>query len=178
MILLVADLNDLKADPDLSATGTILEAQAGSESRGRRHGPGARMGRCTWGTPSLRVAVSGKVRAMLDDRGRKLRQASPSIPAEVLGLQGVPLAGESRFQVIEDEFKARRSDHFGSRSLRQETLAKSSRLSLEHLFQQIKEGAIKELPIVLKADVQESVEVLAKSLERPVHRSGEAPSHP
>jgi translation initiation factor IF-2 len=101
---------------------------------------------------------------MLDDRGRKLRQASPSIPAEVLGLQGVPLAGD-RFQVIEDEFKARQIGTFRQSKLRQEALAKSSRLSLEHLFQQIKEGAIKELPIVLKADVQGSVEVLAKSLK-------------
>jgi translation initiation factor IF-2 len=163
MILLVADLNDLKADPDLSATGTILEARL-DRNRGAVATVLVQNGTLHVGDAFIAGAVSGKVRAMLDDRGRKLRQASPSIPAEVLGLQGVPLAGD-RFQVIEDEFKARQIGTFRQSKLRQEALAKSSRLSLEHLFQQIKEGAIKELPIVLKADVQGSVEVLAKSLK-------------
>jgi len=163
MILLVADLNDLKADPELPATGTILEARL-DRNRGAVATVLVQNGTLHVGSAFIAGAVSGKVRAMLDDRGRKLRQAGPSIPAEVLGLQGVPLAGD-RFQVIEDEIKARQIGTFRQLKLRQETLAKSSRLSLEHLFQQIKEGAIKELPIVLKADVQGSVEVLAKSLK-------------
>ena len=162
MILLVADLNDLKADPDLPATGTILEARL-DRNRGAVATVLVQKGTLRVGDAFIAGAVSGKVRAMLDDRGRKLQTAGPSIPVEVLGLQGVPLAGD-RFQVIEDEVKARQIGTFRQSKLRQESLAKSSRLSLEHLFQQIKEGSIKELPIVVKADVQGSVEVLAKSL--------------
>ncbi|PYQ14262.1 MAG: translation initiation factor IF-2 [Acidobacteria bacterium] len=163
MILLVADLNDLRADPALPATGTILEAKL-DRNRGALATVLVQNGTLRVGDAFIAGAVSGKVRAMLDDRSRKLSQARPSIPVEVMGLQGVPLAGD-RFQVIEDEVKARQIGTFRQSKLRQETLAKSSRLSLEHLFQQIKEGAIKELPIVLKADVQGSVEVLAKSLK-------------
>jgi len=162
MILLVADLNDLKADPGLPATGTILEARL-DRNRGAVATVLVQNGTLRVGDAFIAGAVSGKVRAMLDDRGRKLHSAGPSIPVEVLGLQAVPLAGD-RFQVIEDEVKARQIGTFRQSKLRQESLAKSSRLSLEHLFQQIKEGSIKELPIVVKADVQGSVEVLSKSL--------------
>ncbi|MCI0568497.1 MAG: translation initiation factor IF-2 [Acidobacteria bacterium] len=162
MILLVADINDLKADPNLPATGTILEARL-DRNRGAVATVLVQNGTLRGGDAFIAGAVSGKVRAMLDDRGRKLLSAVPSIPVEVLGLQAVPLAGD-RFQVIEDEVKARQIGTFRQSKLRQESLAKSSRLSLEHLFQQIKEGSIKELPIVVKADVQGSVEVLAKSL--------------
>jgi translation initiation factor IF-2 len=162
MILLVADINDLKADPNLPATGTILEARL-DRNRGAVATVLVQNGTLRGGDAFIAGAVSGKVRAMLDDRGRKLLSAGPSIPVEVLGLQAVPLAGD-RFQVIEDEVKARQIGTFRQSKLRQESLAKSSRLSLEHLFQQIKEGSIKELPIVVKADVQGSVEVLAKSL--------------
>ncbi|HEU5180906.1 MAG TPA: translation initiation factor IF-2 [Candidatus Polarisedimenticolia bacterium] len=163
MILLVADLNELKADPEQPATGTILEARL-DRNRGSVATVLVQNGTLRVGDAFIAGAVSGKVRAMLDDRARKKIAAGPSIPVEVLGLQGVPLAGD-RFQVIEDEVKARQIGTFRQSKLRQESLAKSSRLSLEHLFQQIKEGAIKELPIVLKADVQGSVEVLAKSLD-------------
>jgi translation initiation factor IF-2 len=162
MILLVADLNDLKADPELPATGTILEARL-DRNRGAVATVLVQNGTLHVGSAFIAGAVSGKVRAMLDDRGRKLISAGPSIPVEVLGLQAVPLAGD-RFQVIEDEVKARQIGTFRQSKLRQDSLAKSSRLSLEHLFQQIKEGSIKELPIVVKADVQGSVEVLSKSL--------------
>jgi len=162
MILLVADINELKADPNLPATGTILEARL-DRNRGAVATVLVQNGTLRGGDAFIAGAVSGKVRAMLDDRGRKLLSAGPSIPVEVLGLQAVPLAGD-RFQVIEDEVKARQIGTFRQSKLRQDSLAKSSRLSLEHLFQQIKEGSIKELPIVVKADVQGSVEVLAKSL--------------
>jgi translation initiation factor IF-2 len=162
MILLVADINELKADPNLPATGTILEARL-DRNRGAVATVLVQNGTLRGGDAFIAGAVSGKVRAMLDDRGRKLISAGPSIPVEVLGLQAVPLAGD-RFQVIEDEVKARQIGTFRQSKLRQDSLAKSSRLSLEHLFQQIKEGSIKELPIVVKADVQGSVEVLSKSL--------------
>jgi len=162
MILLVADLHELKADPDLPATGAILEARLD-----KYRGPVATIlvqeGTLHPGDAFIAGAANGKVRAMFDDRGRKIHKAGPSIPAEVLGLQGVPRAGDP-FQVVVDELKARQIGSFRQSKIRQEGLAKSSRLTLDHLFQQIKEGSIKELPIILKGDVQGSVEVLAKSL--------------
>jgi translation initiation factor IF-2 len=162
MILLVADLHELKADPDVPATGAILEARLD-----KYRGPVATIlvqeGTLHPGDAFIAGAANGKVRAMFDDRGRKIHKAGPSIPAEVLGLQGVPRAGDP-FQVVVDELKARQIGSFRQSKIRQEGLAKSSRLTLDHLFQQIKEGSIKELPIILKGDVQGSVEVLAKSL--------------
>ena len=162
MILLVADLHELKADPDLPATGAILEARL-DKSRGPVATVLVQEGTLSVGDAFIAGPISGKVRAMFDDRGRKMLKAAPSIPVEVLGLQGVPRAGDP-FQVVVDEIKARQIGSFRQSKLRQEGLAKSSRLTLDHLFQQIKEGAIKELPIILKGDVQGSVEVLAKSL--------------
>ena len=162
MILLVADLHELKADPDLPATGTILEAKL-DKTRGPVATVLVQEGTLQGGGAFIAGAISGKVRAMFDDRGRKLQKAGPSIPVEVLGLQGVPRAGDP-FQVVVDELKARQIGSFRQSKIRQEGLAKSSRLTLDHLFQQIKEGSIKELPIIIKGDVQGSVEVLAKSL--------------
>jgi translation initiation factor IF-2 len=162
MILLVADLHELKADPDLPATGAILEAKL-DKARGPVATVLVQEGTLRVGDAFIAGPVSGKVRAMFDDRGRRLTAAVPSIPVEVLGLQGVPRAGDP-FQVVVDEIKARQIGSFRQSKIRQEGLAKSSRLTLDHLFQQIKEGAIKELPIILKGDVQGSVEVLAKSL--------------
>ena len=162
MILLVADLHELKADPDLPATGAILEARL-DKSRGPVATVLVQEGTLCVGDAFIAGPISGKVRAMFDDRGRKMLKAAPSIPVEVLGLQGVPRAGDP-FQVVVDEIKARQIGSFRQSKIRQEGLAKSSRLTLDHLFQQIKEGAIKELPIIIKGDVQGSVEVLAKSL--------------
>jgi len=162
MVLLVADLHELKADPDSPATGTVLEARL-DKSRGPVATILVQEGTLVVGDAFIAGAVNGKVRAMFDDRGRKLRKAGPSLPVEVLGIQGVPRAGD-RFQVIVEEWKARQIGTFRQSKLRQEGLAKSSRLTLDHLYQQIKEGAIKELPIIIKGDVQGSVEVLAKSL--------------
>jgi len=162
MILLVADLHELKADPDLPATGAILEARL-DKTRGPVATVLVQEGTLVVGDAFIAGPISGKVRAMFDDRGRRMMKAAPSIPVEVLGLQGVPRAGDP-FQVVVDEIKARQIGSFRQSKIRQEGLAKSSRLTLDHLFQQIKEGAIKELPIIIKGDVQGSVEVLAKSL--------------
>jgi len=162
MILLVADLHELKADPDLPATGAILEARL-DKTRGPVATVLVQEGTLAVGDAFIAGPISGKVRAMFDDRGRKMLKAAPSVPVEVLGLQGVPRAGDP-FQVVVDEIKARQIGSFRQSKIRQEGLAKSSRLTLDHLFQQIKEGAIKELPIIIKGDVQGSVEVLAKSL--------------
>jgi translation initiation factor IF-2 len=162
MILLVADMADLKADPTSLASGTVLDARL-DKSRGPVATILVQRGTLRIGDPFIAGAVHGKVRAMFDDLGHRLREAGPSIPVEVLGLEGVPGAGDA-FQVLEDEWKVRQIGAFRQQKLRHEAMAKSSRLTLDHLFQQIKEGTVKELPLVVKADVQGSVEALAKAL--------------
>ena len=108
-------------------------------------------------------AIYGKVRAMFDDHGRPVLEAPPSTPAEVLGLEDVPQAGD-RVQVIEDTLKARQIALHRQGKLRDAALAKSARLTLEQLHEQLAAGDVKELPLIIKADVQGSVEVLAETL--------------
>ena len=162
MILLVADLLDLKSDPSSLAAGVVLESRL-DRSRGPVATVLVQRGTLRIGDPFIAGAIHGKVRAMFDDRGHRVKEAGPSIPVEVLGLEGVPEAGNP-FQVLEDEWKVRQIGAFRQQKLRQEAMAKSSRLTLDHLYQQIKEGMVKELPLVVKADVQGSVEALSKSL--------------
>jgi translation initiation factor IF-2 len=167
MLLLVADMKDLRAVPERLATGTVLEAKL-DKTRGPVATVLVQNGTLRIGDAFIAGAVNGKVRAMFDDRGGKLREAGPSSPVEVLGLTAVPKAGD-RFQVLTEEWKARQIGTFRTEKIRQETLARTSRLTLDHLHQQIASGSIKELPIILKADVQGSIEVLSKTL-------GEMPS--
>jgi translation initiation factor IF-2 len=162
MILLVADIADLKADPTTSASGTVLDARL-DRSRGPVATILVQRGTLRVGDPFIAGAVHGKVRAMFDDLANRVREAGPSVPVEVLGLEGVPRAGDP-FQVLEEEWKVRQIGAFRQQKLRREAMAKSSRLTLDHLYEQIKEGAVKELPVVVKADVQGSVEALSKSL--------------
>ena len=162
MILLVADIGELKADPSSLASGVVLDARL-DRSRGPVATVLVQRGTLRIGDPFIAGAIHGKVRAMFDDLGHRAREAGPSIPVEVLGLEGVPEAGNS-FQVLEDEWKVRQIGAFRQQKLRQEAMAKTSRLTLDHLYQQIKEGMVKELPLVVKADVQGSVEALTKSL--------------
>ncbi len=165
MILLVADLRELKANPKAPASGTVLESRV---DRGR--GPVATMlvqnGTFHNGDFFLCGAVFGKVRAMFDDKGHTVKSAGPSSPIEVLGLQGVPEAGD-QFQVT-DEAKARHIVEFRQSKLREATLAKSAgaRLTLDQLHEQLRAGEVKELPIVIKADVQGSAEVLSEMLPK------------
>src|SRR2546425_398059 len=165
MILLVADLRELKANPDSPATGTVLESRV---DKGR--GPVATVlvqsGTLHTGDVFICGAVYGKVRAMFDDRGRSVKQAAPSTPVEVLGLQSVPEAGD-QFQVTE-EARARHIVEFRQGKLREATLAKSAgaRITLDQLHEQLKAGDVKELPLVIKADVQGSVEVLGEMLPK------------
>jgi translation initiation factor IF-2 len=100
---------------------------------------------------------------MFDDRGNRIREVGPSKPVEVLGLEGVPQAGDP-FQVLEEEWKVRQIGAFRQQQLRREALVRSSRLTLDHLHAAIKEGNIKDLPIIVKADVQGAVEALSNSL--------------
>ena len=165
MILLVGDMRELKADPDVPAKGTVLESRV---DKGR--GPVATMivqnGTLHVGDVFIVGAVYGKVRAMFDDRGGAIKQAGPSTPVEVLGLQGVPEAGD-QFQVA-DEAKARHIVEYRQGKARDAALAKSSsgRLTLDQLHEQLKIGEVKELPVVVKADVQGSVEVLNEMLPK------------
>jgi len=165
IILLVADLRELKANPDAPASGTVLESRV---DKGR--GPVATVlvqnGTLNAGDFFICGSVFGKVRAMFDDRGRALKNAPPSTPVEVLGLQGVPEAGD-HFQVA-DEAKARHIVEYRQTKQRDAAMARSSggRITLDQLHEQLKAGEVKELPIVIKADVQGSVEVLSEMLPK------------
>ncbi|HMD09313.1 MAG TPA: translation initiation factor IF-2 [Candidatus Acidoferrum sp.] len=164
-ILLVADLRELKANPDAPASGTVLESRV---DKGR--GPVATVlvqnGTLNSGDFFICGSVFGKVRAMFDDRGRAIKDAPPSTPVEVLGLQGVPDAGD-HFQVTE-EAKARHIVEYRQGKQRDAQMARSSgaRITLDQLHEQLKAGDVKELGIVIKADVQGSVEVLSEMLPK------------
>ena len=165
MILLVAEMRELKANPKAPAAGTVLESRV---DKGR--GPVATVlvqnGTLHTGDVFICGAVYGKVRAMFDDHGRTVKQAGPSSPVEVLGLQGVPGAGD-QFQVA-DEARARHIVEYRQSKLREASLARSAgaRITLDQLHEQLKAGDVKELPIVIKADVQGSVEVLSEMLPK------------
>jgi translation initiation factor IF-2 len=164
MILLVAEMLDLKANPSRPAMGTVIEAQL---DRGR--GPVAtvlvRNGTLSVGDFFICGAVFGKVRAMQNDRGAQIRKAEPSTPVEVLGLDSMPEAGDD-FQVVTDTAKAKQIVNFRDQRLREQSLAKSSRLTLEQLHKQMQAGEVKELPIIIKTDVGGSAEVLSETLQK------------
>ena len=164
MLQLQADILELKANPDKLARGTIVEAKL---DRGR--GPVATVlvqeGTLHVGDAFVCGVFHGKVRALIDDHGHKVEAAPPSFPVEILGLQGVPLAGDS-FVALADEAKARQVAEFRHSKQRESELVKSSKISLDELYSQIKAGDVKELRVVLKADVQGSVEALTEALTR------------
>ena len=164
MILLVADMQDLKANPGRPATGTVLEAKL---DRGRGPVPTVlvRNGTLRVGDYFICGAVFGKVRAMYDDLGQQSREAEPSTPVEVLGLESLPEAGDD-FQVVTDTAKAKQIVLYREAKARDAALAKSSRLTLEQLHKQMREGEVKELPIILKTDVGGSAEVLSDTLHK------------
>jgi translation initiation factor IF-2 len=165
MILLVADLADLKANPKRRAQGTVLESKL---DRGR--GPVATVlvqdGTLAEGDLFIAGTVDGKVRALFDHLGRKIKRAGPSTPAEVLGLSSPPQPGDT-FQVIDDPIKARQVVAYRQAQAKERALGgKGGRLTLESLQQQMAEGGVKELPLIIKADVQGSAEVLADTLTK------------
>jgi translation initiation factor IF-2 len=164
MICLTADLQELKAVPGRAASGVVLEAKL---DRGR--GP---VGTILVQNGTLRTSdnfvvgnVYGKVRAMFDDRGQQLQEAPPSTPVEILGLEGLPQAGD-QFVVVTDREKARDISDYREQKAREATLAKSSRVSLEGLSEQLKTLGMKELNIILKGDVGGSIEVLTDLLAK------------
>src|SRR5438552_6044333 len=164
MICLVADLQDLKATPEHPAAGVVLEAKL---DRGR--GPVATLlvqnGTLHAGDNFVVGNVYGKIRAMFDDRGAQLETAPPSTPVEILGMEGLPHAGD-QFVAVSDRDKARGISEYREQKAREAALAKSSRVSLEGLAEQIKTAGTKELNIILKGDVGGSVEVLGDLLSK------------
>ena len=163
MIILAAEVKELKANPNRNARGLVIEAEL---DKGK--GPVATVlvqkGTLRVGDNIAAGACYGKVRAMMDDKGRRVREATPSTPVEILGLNGVPNAGEV-FVVTASEKEARSfADTFISESKNKLLEDTKAKLSLDDLFSQIKAGNVKELPIIVKADVQGSVEAVKQSL--------------
>jgi translation initiation factor IF-2 len=164
MILLQADVMELKANPNKPGRGTIVEAKL---DKGR--GPVATVlvstGTIRPGDVFVTGQHSGRIRMLLNDKGKKEREATPSYPVEVIGLSGVPQAGDS-FVVMEDEKKARQVAQSRMQKLREAELALHKRVTLDDLFSQIQKGEVKELNIIIKADVQGSVEAVSESLTK------------
>ena len=164
MIILQAEVMQLKANPNKLAKGTIIEAKL---DKGR--GPVATVlvqeGTLKVGDPFVAGVHYGRVRAMVDDKGAKVMEAGPSMPVEVQGLPGVPQSGE-KFVVVSDEKKAKEIGTYRQMKQRETELSKSSKVSLEDLYNKIKEGEVKELGIIIKADVHGSVEALTESLQK------------
>ncbi len=164
MLLLEAEMLELKANPNKLARGVIIEAEL---DKGR--GPVATVlvqsGTLRVGDPFVCGICSGRVRALFNDRGNRIKEALPSTPVEVLGLSGVPLAGDT-FVVVADERRAHQIAETRQQKEREQTLAGTTRITLEDLHHQIKHGEIKELKVIIKADVQGSIEAVTDALEK------------
>jgi translation initiation factor IF-2 len=161
-ILLVADLKDLKAVVDAAASGSILEGRL-DKGRGAVATVLVQQGTLREGEIFIAGSTMGRVRAMFDDRGKRLKEAGPSSAVQILGFEEVPAAGD-KFQIVESEDKARNIVGFRQEKAKQDSLRKQ-RVTLENIFSTIKEGQIKELPLIIKADTQGSVESLSGQLE-------------
>ena len=164
MVTLVADVKELKANPDRMAKGTVIESRL---DKGR--GPVATVlvqnGTLHTGDVVIAGTAVGKIRIMTDDKGNKVETAGPSIPVEITGLDSVPTGGDT-FNAVKDEKLARELVEQREYEAKQEQFKAYQKVTLENLFSQIAEGEIKELPIIVKADVQGSVEAVKQSLEK------------
>lgn len=164
MIALQAEIMELKANPLKAAKGIVVESKL---DKGR--GPVATIlvqrGTLKVGDPFTAGLHFGKVRAMINDKGMKVKEAGPSIPVEVLGLSGVPMAGDS-FMVVSDERRARQVALLRAQKQREEGLGIATRVTLEDIYKQINEGIVKELNLIIKADVQGSIQALTESFEK------------
>ncbi|MEI6608914.1 MAG: translation initiation factor IF-2 [Deltaproteobacteria bacterium] len=163
LILLQADVMELKADPDQSARGVIIEAKL---DRGR--GPVAtvliQQGTLRAGDAFVSKTESGRVRALINDQGRRVKEAGPSMPVEVIGFSSVPQTG-AEFFCVEDEKKARNIADYWIRKAREKELSASSKITLEQLYQKIKEG-VKDFNVIIKGDVQGSIEAISDALHK------------
>lgn len=164
MVLLTAEMQELTADPNRKAKGTVIEAKL-DKGRGAVASLLIQNGTLNVGDSILVGSTYGRIRAMFDDRGKKIKSAGPSIPVEILGLSEVPAAGD-RFIVCKDEKTARNMAELRKQKIKADSHQASNRVSLEDLYSQIQEGKVKELAIVVKADVQGSVEAIRQSLEK------------
>ncbi|WP_153123778.1 translation initiation factor IF-2 [Peribacillus tepidiphilus] len=164
MILLVSEVEEYKANPKRRAIGTVIEAQL-DKGRGSVATLLVQNGTLRVGDPIVVGNTYGRVRAMVNDLGRRVKEAGPSTPVEITGLNDVPQAGD-RFVVFEDEKTARQVGEARAQQQIQSQRRESSRVTLDNLFEQMKQGEVKELNIILKADVQGSAEALAASLQK------------
>jgi translation initiation factor IF-2 len=162
MILLVADLQEMKASPGKTAVGTVLEARL-DKGRGSVATVLVQDGTLNVGDTVVAGAVAGKVRALADDRGNRLKSAGPSTPVEILGLTALPEPGDQLLSVT-DSLKAQSIVAFRQMKLRERAMASSSKIKLEDLSRAIAEGQLKELALVVKADMQGSVEAVTDQL--------------
>lgn len=164
LILLQAEMLELKANPDKPARGTIIEAKL---DKGR--GPVATVlvqeGTLKTGDPFIAGSHYGRVRAMLNDKGQKIENATACVPVEVVGFEGVPEAGEV-FIAVSDERMAKEVSLHRQEKMREKELSKLSKVSLEELYDQIKKGEVKELNVIVKADVQGSIEAIKEALRK------------
>lgn len=164
MIILVTEVEELKANPNRRATGTVIEAQL-DKGRGSVATLLVQNGTLRVGDPIVVGHTFGRVRAMVNDLGRRVKEAGPSTPVEVTGLNDVPSAGD-QFMVFGDEKQARQVGEARAQKQLDAQRSEGSKLSLDDLFEQIKQGEIKDINLILKADVQGSAEALAASLQK------------
>ena len=164
MVTLVADMKELKANPNRKAKGTVIEAQL---DKGR--GPVATVlvqnGTLKTGDIVVAGTATGRVRAMVDDRGNQVKKAGPSVPVEIIGLSEVPEGGDILY-AVDDEKKAKAVVEKRKEKIKEDSIKSRSAVSLDALFDQIKQGEVKDLNIIVKADVQGSVEAVKQSLTK------------
>ncbi|PFM79598.1 translation initiation factor IF-2 [Bacillus sp. AFS077874] len=164
MILLVSEVEEYKANPTRKALGTVIEAEL-DKGKGAVATLLVQNGTLKVGDPIVVGTSFGRVRAMVNDLGRRIKEAGPSMPVEITGLNEVPQAGD-RFMVFADEKRARQVGEARASQAVLQQRSESSKLSLEDLFAQIQEGNVKEINLIVKADVQGSVEAMAASLQK------------
>ena len=164
MVLLVAEMKELKANPDRAAKGTVIEAKL-DKGRGPVASVLVQKGTLRVGDIVVAGSTVGRVRAMNDDKGKSVKKAGPSIPVEILGLSEVPEGGDV-FYAVDDERKAREVVEARKFKEKQERQKRATAISLDNLFEHIEAGKMKDLNIIVKADVQGSVEAVRQSLER------------
>ncbi|MBC5636003.1 translation initiation factor IF-2 [Ornithinibacillus sp. BX22] len=164
MIILVSEVEELKANPTRNATGTVIEAQL-DKGRGSVATLLVQNGTLHVGDPIVVGNTFGRVRAMVNDLGQRVKEAGPSTPVEITGLNDVPQAGD-QFLVFDDEKTARQIGEARQQKQIQENRSETNKVSLDDLFEQIKQGEMKEINVIIKADVQGSVEALASSLQK------------
>ncbi len=164
MVLLTAEVQEFKANSNRNARGAVIEAKL-DKGRGAVATLLVQNGTLNVGDSIIVGTTYGRIRAMFDDKGKKIKSAGPSIPVEILGLSEVPQAGD-KFNEVKDEKTARELADGRKQKVREEYLQSTHKVSLEDLYNQIKEGKVKELNIIVKADVQGSIEALKQSLQK------------